>query len=178
MQAVGKLDRICNYIAKATSWLCTSCLAGSILVMLLQVFLRRIFNRPLIWAEDLTVFVFIWITFLGAAVLYQRKTMTSVNSLVVCFPPALRWLAGIFSDGAVVACSVFMIKTTLDYMAKQMKLGHKLGGSLGIPIWVVLIAVILSMTMILLFGLISIYKRVHGLHTGIFNLERQKENDV
>ena len=172
------LDNICQIIAKITSWITTACLTGSILVMLMQVILRRAFNRPIIWAEDLTVFIFIWITFLGAAVLYQRKQMTSVDSLIVFFPKKIRRIASIFVDGVVVAISAYLVKITLDYMQNQMRLGHKLGGALGIPIWVVLLCIIISMIMIVLFGCASIIKTFSEKNIEEPSATEQKENDA
>ncbi len=172
------LDNICQIIAKITSWITTACLTGSILVMLMQVVLRRAFNRPIIWAEDLTVFIFVWITFLGAAVLYQRKAMTSVDSLIVCLPKKIRRIACVFVDVVVVATSAYLIKITLDYMQNQMRLGHKLGGALGIPIWVVLLCIIISMLMIVLFGFTSIIKTILEKNIEELPAAEQKENDA
>jgi TRAP-type mannitol/chloroaromatic compound transport system permease small subunit len=49
-------------------------------------------------------------------------------------------------------------------MVRQQRLGHKLGGALGIPIWVVTIAVILSFTLIILFGITSFLRKILQVH--------------
>ena len=51
-------------------------------VIAAEIFARRVLNLPFVWAEDLTVFLFVWTAFLGAAVLYDRNAALSIDSLV------------------------------------------------------------------------------------------------
>ncbi len=56
-----------------------------------QVILRYIFNNPQSWAEEVGRYLFVWITFLGAAVAFSRDTHIKVDAVVtLCGRAALR----------------------------------------------------------------------------------------
>lgn len=169
MRIVRILDAIDNILVKITTWAATTAMGLVCVVMLSQVFLRRVFNRPIIWAEDLAVFLFIWITFIGGAILYQQKSLSSVDTLVAIFPAKLKVLAGLFVDLVVLLASIYLLKLSFDFIVRQQSLGHKLGGALGVPNWIVTISIVLSMGLIILFSLTSIVKTVCK------SIEKQKE---
>lgn len=160
MRTIEILDSIDAIVTKAVTVCATLAMTVTFIVMVLQVFLRRIFNAPIIWAEDLSVFFFIWITFLGATVLFQRKALSSVDTVVMMLPLKARLLVQALVDGIIALSSIYLLKISIDFLRRQQKLGHKLGGALGIPIWVVTIAVILSFALIILFGITSFLKKM------------------
>lgn len=50
-----------------------------------QVVLRYLFNSPQTWVEEVGRYLFIWITFLGAAVAFARDTHIRVDAIVELF---------------------------------------------------------------------------------------------
>ena len=54
-----------------------------------QVVLRYVFNQPQTWAEEVGRYLFIWITFLGAAVAFARDTHIRVDAVMELFGPAV-----------------------------------------------------------------------------------------
>jgi TRAP-type C4-dicarboxylate transport system permease small subunit len=55
-----------------------------------QVILRYVFNNPQSWAEEGGRYLFVWITFLGAAVAFSRDTHVKVDAVVMLFRPAVQ----------------------------------------------------------------------------------------
>ena len=90
MSVMKFIDKFNEIIIKVITIIAAGSLSVTCIIMLLQVFLRRVFNSPIVWAEDLAVFIFIWITFLGAAILFQKKAMISVDSFVMLFSEKVR----------------------------------------------------------------------------------------
>jgi len=160
MMKTKQIENIEQALVKSTTFVATLCLAVTCLVMLAQVFLRRVFNSPIVWAEDLAVFLFIWITFLGAAILFQKRGLSSVDTLVMLFSEKIRLVIEAFVDLVILITSVYLMKLSLDFMVRQQALGHKLGGALGIPIWVVTLSIITSMVLMILFSALSIMKKI------------------
>ena len=115
-------------------------------IMTLQIFMRRVLNLPFIWAEDLTVFLFVWMTFLGAAVLYHRKAILSIDSLVVILPENIQRALGILVDILLFISLFYLTKLAFDFFGLQRNLGHKLGGATGIPSSVMTLSVMVGMT--------------------------------
>ena len=114
-------------------------------IMTLQIFMRRVLNLPFIWAEDLTVFLFVWMTFLGAAVLYHRKAILSIDSLVIIFSQRVQRVLGIVVDILLFISLFYITKLAYDFFSLQKNLGHKLGGATGIQSYMMTLAVIIGM---------------------------------
>lgn len=54
-----------------------------------QVVLRYVFNQPQTWAEEVGRYLFIWITFLGAAVAFSRDIHIRVDAVMELLGPAV-----------------------------------------------------------------------------------------
>jgi len=160
MSVKNILEKFDDRIVKAVTIFATTSLSVTCIVTLLQVFLRRVFNSPIVWAEDLAVFIFIWITFLGAAILFQKKALISVDSFVMLFSEKVRLIIEAIVDLIVSITSFYLLKLSVDFMNRQRMLGHNLGGALGIPSWVVTCGVIISIFLIIIFGLTLFIKKI------------------
>jgi TRAP-type C4-dicarboxylate transport system permease small subunit len=57
-------------------------LAAIVAITFLQVTLRYLIGAPLSWGEELARYIFVWITFAGAAVAYARGTHIRVDAVV------------------------------------------------------------------------------------------------
>lgn len=60
-------------------------LAATVSLTFAQVVLRYVFNNPQTWAEEVGRYLFIWITFLGAAIAFSRDTHIRVDAVVALF---------------------------------------------------------------------------------------------
>ncbi len=58
--------------------------------MALQVFLRTVFSAPLEWPEELSQFLMVWASALGAVGAIKRAALVRVDYVLVRLPPALR----------------------------------------------------------------------------------------
>jgi TRAP-type C4-dicarboxylate transport system permease small subunit len=127
-------------------------------VMGAQVVARMVFGVPIEWAEDLTVFMFVWTTFLGAAVLYDRKRSLAIDALTNRFsPPTQRRLAFVVDLVLLVALAYFC-KLTWDFIAIQRGMGHKLGGATGLPSYVMTVSVLIGFVSMTLSTFVSLLK--------------------
>ena len=62
------------------------------------IVVRYFFNAPFPWTEELVVFLFIWIAYLGAAVAAARHKHVVVDFLVAKFSPFARNLTGVITN--------------------------------------------------------------------------------
>lgn len=63
---LGLLEKICVIFA-------VSCLAVMISLNMIQIFSRYLLNTAFVWVYPLTMLLFVWMTFLGAFVVYHQK---------------------------------------------------------------------------------------------------------
>lgn len=113
-------------------------------LMCAQILARKGLGLPMVWAEDLTVFMFVWTTFLGAAVLYDRKEALAIDALVSRFSPPAQRRVALCVDLLLVVALVYLCKLTWDFVLVQRGMGHKLGGATGIPSWVLSVSVLVG----------------------------------
>jgi len=128
------------------------------IIMTSQIFMRRVLNLPFIWAEDLTVFLFVWMAFLGAAVLYHRKTILSIDSLVNFFGQRVQRVIGVVVDILLFISLFYLTKLSYDFFSLQKNLGHKLGGATGIPSYMMTLAVIVGIATMFFSTVVSLLK--------------------
>ena len=114
------------------------------LLMAAQILVRKGLGLPLVWAEDLTVFMFVWTTFLGAAVLYHRKQSLAIDAFVTRLSPRAQRIVARVVDLLLLAALVYLCKLTWDFVVVQKGMGHKLGGATGIPSWVLTLSVLVG----------------------------------
>lgn len=64
--------------------------AGMLVAAVAQVVSRYIFNSPLTWSEELSRYLFIWLSFLGAWVAWNRREHLGIDVLPELVPPHWR----------------------------------------------------------------------------------------
>jgi TRAP-type C4-dicarboxylate transport system permease small subunit len=94
-------------------------LAGSLVlavfvVVLLQVVMRYVFERPNPWTEELSRFGFIWLSMLGAALAVELRTHFVFDQLVSTLNPKLQLLVRGCSTALVAATAVGLIVFGLE----------------------------------------------------------------
>ena len=76
--------------------------------MALQVFLRTVFGAPLEWPEELSQFLMVWASALGAVGAIKRAALVRVDYVLVRLSPALRNLVDWVIFGAVCGTLVIL----------------------------------------------------------------------
>lgn len=86
-------------------------MAVMVSAILLQVFCRFVLGNPLSWSEELARYVFVWITFLGAAVAYRHGAHIIVETIVVLLPRRAQvMLAWLVDALMVIALLVLLVQ--------------------------------------------------------------------
>ncbi|MBA2672538.1 TRAP transporter small permease [Ramlibacter sp.] len=78
------IDRLCRLFAL----LMVACLAGMVVMVFGNVVLRYGFNSGITVSEELSRWLFVWMTFLGAVVAVRRHAHLGTDTLVSRLPPA------------------------------------------------------------------------------------------
>jgi TRAP-type C4-dicarboxylate transport system permease small subunit len=68
----------------------------------IQVFSRYIINRPTGWSEELARYLFVWITFLGGAVVIRKRRHVDVSFLTDRLPRRVAGILYLVADLAVL----------------------------------------------------------------------------
>jgi TRAP-type C4-dicarboxylate transport system permease small subunit len=75
-----------DYVYKGGEILATACFILLCLSVSIQVIARYLFNVTFGWGEEFPIFIFLWVSFIAAAVAYRDRSHLSVDFVVDRFP--------------------------------------------------------------------------------------------
>ncbi len=71
-------------------------------VVLLQIFFRYVLNSPLTWSEELSRYLFIWISFLGWTLATRHNTHIKVEFVINTLPPKIKFIIRLFTQIIII----------------------------------------------------------------------------
>ena len=88
-------------------------------VMILQVASRYLFNAPLIWSEELTRFLFVWITFIGAGYGVKKHLHIEMEVVFNLFPKGMQKVVQIILNILAIVFYAYIIPYAIKFTASQ-----------------------------------------------------------
>ena len=159
---------ICDAVTEAGKVAIGLSLAAIVLITMAAVWWRYALNAPIAWIEQVSNMLFIWIVFVGSAILYRQQLHIAVDYFVGMLPERLRnvmfWVIELFNLTFIVILFAFSLKLTIDVLPNTT-------GALDIsPAWYYFSAPVSCAMMILFFieKVIDPSKRVPTGNAGEF----------
>jgi len=87
------------------------------LITFANVVARYVFNSNILWALELTVFMFGWLVLLGASYAVKKGTHLGVDAVINVMPTSVRRVAALFSVTVCIIFSFLLLKGAWDYWA-------------------------------------------------------------
>lgn len=153
-----------NCIMDSAAWISVAVMLA---VVLLQVFFREL-GFPLVWTEEASRFLFMWMVFLGMAIGFRNVESARVTIFVKLCKP----LCGIISvvTYTVFSCGFFLLMLVTGWqMVEQQIMFTEMASGFPLPMWIVGIIYPLSAV----FGIICL---VQSLLYAWDKVEVAKEN--
>jgi tripartite ATP-independent transporter DctM subunit len=94
--------------------------ATEIFVLLGGVIARYVFNRPLVWSDELASMLFLWLAMLGAVIAFRRDEHMRMTACVGMLPPPRRATFDIFATGATLAFLLLIAWPAYEYASEEM----------------------------------------------------------
>ena len=82
-----------------------------------NVIARYLFNSNILWALELTVFMFGWLVLLGASYAVKKGTHLGVDAVINILPAGGRKAAALFAVAVCIIYSFLLLKGAWDYWA-------------------------------------------------------------
>ncbi len=133
-------------------------IVAMILSITLQIVFRVFFNA-LTWTEELSRYLLVWSTFLGATMAYKRGMHISVIFCVNLFPPRVRRWVVILSIVLSVIFFAVAIKYGIQLMAFQKS---QISPALRLPMRWVYLVLPLSFGIMVIYGLTAVLEEFSG----------------
>lgn len=82
-----------------------------------NVVARYVFNSNILWALELTVFMFAWLVLLGASYAVKKGSHLGVDAILNIVSPSTKKFLGILGSLACIAFAFLLLKGSWDYWA-------------------------------------------------------------
>ncbi|MEA5083477.1 MAG: TRAP transporter small permease [Lachnospiraceae bacterium] len=122
-----------------------------VVVMCYQVILRYAFNNSNVWSEELTRFLFVWVSLLGSFVAIRRNSHLKVEFLVELMKGKFKKYFTILTDIAVILFIIYLIPLSYELTLSTMK---NISGGLKVPMAVGYAAIPVG-SLLMLLGMIE-----------------------
>jgi TRAP-type transport system small permease protein len=86
----GRASRAADRLCRAVELLCAAVLAAMTVVIAVLILTRNLMGFSFAWSEELTRFLLVWLSMLGAAVLLRRDDHIRLDLLADRLPPRAR----------------------------------------------------------------------------------------
>jgi len=134
------------------------------LIMFLQVLFRYVFNNSLTWSEELAKFIFIWITFLGAAICFRDRIHLKVDFLMNKLPDKYKVLMEILNT---ILVTVFSVIITVIGFLWVINVSGTLSPAMGLPLNIVFYAALpVSAGFTFIYGLARLRREIKEFKSG------------
>ncbi len=94
--------------------------AAEIAILFGGVVSRYVFDRPLVWSDELASTLFLWLAMLGAVIAFRRDQHMRMTACVGMLPPPLRAMLDTFATGAALAFLLLIAWPTYQYAVYQL----------------------------------------------------------
>jgi C4-dicarboxylate transporter DctQ subunit len=91
------------------------CLGLMTLITFANVVARYLFNSNILWALELTVFLFAWLVLMGSSYAVKKNVHIGVDVVINMASPGIRKLLAILSVSACLAFSIMLLIGSWDY---------------------------------------------------------------
>ena len=117
------IDTINRFVTALLKYSCIILAAAMTIVIFLQI-LMRLFFEPLLWSEEASRIMMVWLVFLGAAYLYNlpKNGHIKVDLLDQVIPENMRDYLNVFLRLIVVLILIITVKAGFDLSADSVEI--------------------------------------------------------
>ncbi|MCB1474347.1 MAG: TRAP transporter small permease [Rhodobiaceae bacterium] len=112
------LDRLIAGYTRLLRVIAGTTMSIIVVVMVVQVVARYVFNGSLIWAEELCRYLLIWQTFLYVGMAYQRGELVSVEVVPLMLSPRVRFALKVLVTVPALTFLWLMMTNGYDYAGR------------------------------------------------------------
>lgn len=113
MQSQSALARAVRVVCDATEAVSRAllglCIAGIVVITCIAVWYRYVLGAPLSWTEQISRILFVWLTFVGAAVLYRSKLHIAIDMMVHMLPKPLQHIVYWINEALTLFLAVMLL---------------------------------------------------------------------
>ena len=115
--AVGAIEAWLGWCVEVAA---AALVAAEIVILLSGAVARYVFNRPLVWSDELASMLFLWLAMLGAVIAFRRDEHMRMTACVGMLPAPTRTTFDTFATGAALAFLLLIVWPAYEYASEQI----------------------------------------------------------
>lgn len=129
--------------------------------LIVSVIFRYILHKPIYFANELSLFLFAWVTFLGGCLGLRKNVLTRFTIILDLFSSRKAKILEVLIQLVILVFSAVVLFYSVIWIADPTVLRQK-PSTIDLPIWIFFIILPLSMIFMILFSLDNIIKIIKG----------------
>lgn len=153
------LSHIADWLDRILVWF--SIFLGALLTinMVTAVFFRYVVNQPIFWADELSLILFAWLTFLGGSLAVKRSSMAAVTIVLDRLPPRFQFILHGIIQLSIVFFTAFIGYFSIQWI-RSPSVRNMISPALSVEMWVLYLIVPFGMLFMLIFSIDNINKLI------------------
>jgi len=131
-------------------------------VVIYQIFMRDVLTRPPTWADELARYLYIWMAFLGAALVSRRRAQIRMDFVPNMLHGRARAILLLIHEAAIVFFLLYALKSGLAFFAFLRKIPSP---AMEVPSGYLVIAVPVACVLLLIHHLEHVVELVRSLRS-------------
>ena len=136
---------------------CFILMLAMVVIIFSQVLARYFFANSLSWSEEVGRYIFVWMTFLGAAIAVRNKMHVMLDMFVMRFPPVLQKICLAISYLSMLVFTAVLIWGGFRFVAKG---SHQISAAMQLPMHYVYVVLPVGGALIFFYLLKNFYEDV------------------
>ena len=114
------MPRLAHAATRVVDALAIASFTGMFLCVLAQVVLRYVFDRPLVWSDELARYLFVWCAFLGWIVAARRRSHLAIGVVAERCGPQGRALFALLASAATLIFAALLFVYGVQITARNL----------------------------------------------------------
>ncbi|MFT3720081.1 TRAP transporter small permease [Pseudorhodoferax sp.] len=148
-----------NLVTRAAEWLLIVMLSTMVLLVFANVVLRYFFNDGIVFSEEVSRFLFMWVTLIGALVVMKDNGHLGMTSLIDRLGETGQRICRFLADAITLACCVLLAHGTWEQVVIGM---DNAAPVTGVPLGLIFISLLVCSVGMSLVLLHSLWRQVTG----------------
>lgn len=161
------IKRICkgiDTVVDRLGWVFSFLVLGILAIILCEVVLRRLFNSPQIWTQDLIIMLFACYIILIAGYGFQKKAFVAVDVLFARFPLMGQYILHLVTYAMFMIPFLFgLLPKSWAFFLKAYTTGEKSYSVWAPPTWPVKFCLFLGLLLLAVQAVSEILKQITGI---------------
>jgi TRAP-type C4-dicarboxylate transport system permease small subunit len=152
------IDKISEVAAHIAAWMLFS--IGAMITY--EVIMRKVFNSPTIWVDEITRFVQVWAVYLASAHILKKRGLITVELFSASLSRNMVRILEIFSLLVIAFFSIIAFYYGLGVVLESIEMGRKTSTMLGVPKWFTESAIPVGFGLLFIQTVVELLKLLRG----------------